>query len=148
MATETAFSSQAAIDITSIAMASASSFFCASDRPGWSLTIIWGMLSSFNPAHAGRALILRSLLRNNDVHFMPRELAARHALHHKRPALCTVLTRSPRDVGIDDRVSLQAREGKAPDPGVSCASRPPPSARPPGPPRETPAFVRTRGAIP
>jgi hypothetical protein len=31
----------------------------------------------FNPAVAGRALILRSLLRYNDVHFIPRQLAAR-----------------------------------------------------------------------
>jgi hypothetical protein len=31
----------------------------------------------FNPAAAGRALILRSVLRYNDVHFIPRQLAAR-----------------------------------------------------------------------
>jgi len=31
--------------------------------------------NSLTPAHAGRALILRSLLRNNDVHVIPRQLA-------------------------------------------------------------------------
>jgi len=43
---------------------------------------------SFNPAQAGRALILRSLLRNNDFHFIPRELAGRGLI------LITLLCRS------------------------------------------------------
>jgi hypothetical protein len=33
-------------------------------------------LSGFNPARAGRALILRSLLQYDNVHFIPRQLAA------------------------------------------------------------------------
>jgi hypothetical protein len=37
----------------------------------------WNILNPFNPALAGRALILRSLLRNNDDYFLPRQLAAR-----------------------------------------------------------------------
>jgi len=34
----------------------------------------------FNPAHAGREFILRSLLRYNNVHFNPRQLAARRLI--------------------------------------------------------------------
>jgi len=41
---------------------------------GWQFFL---MIHRFNPAAAGRALILRSLLRYNNVHFMPRQLAAR-----------------------------------------------------------------------
>jgi hypothetical protein len=35
------------------------------------------MKRRFNPALAGRALILRSLLRYHNAHFMPRQFAAR-----------------------------------------------------------------------
>jgi hypothetical protein len=44
-------------------------------------------LSLFNPAAAGRALILRSLLRYDDVHFIPRQLAARWLINRdNRPS--------------------------------------------------------------
>ena len=39
-------------------------------------------LLSFNPALAGRVLILRSLLRYHDVHFIPRQLAARWLIEY------------------------------------------------------------------
>ncbi|MGV8057034.1 MAG: patatin-like phospholipase family protein [Smithellaceae bacterium] len=53
----------------------------------------------FNPAIAGRALICRSLLRYKDVHFIPRQLAARWLIHPGRKTnnkvlLCIMLVLS------------------------------------------------------
>jgi hypothetical protein len=61
------------------------------------------MMVSFNPSHAGRALILRSLLRNDDVYFLSRQLAAWWLIfdrvHLSEPAFGDVIS-NPRAIQV------------------------------------------------
>jgi len=57
-------------------------FYPAADKAKGVLDLTNKRRGDFNPAVAGRALILRSLLRYNDVHFIPRQLAARWLIEY------------------------------------------------------------------